>query len=366
MAVDGPTLEAAATEAAEWIARSLQEDGAYLYEWDARDDSFSREYNEVRHAGVTMSLYQWAALGNDAYLDAADGGLQWMLNNLEEQDDWAGLKHPQSTWMKLGATSLMTIGLVLRREATGDGDYDQLLRRLGRFMLLLQQPDGSFLNFWDLGRDEPVPEITSLFATGEAFWALVLLEESFPGEGWGEHAEAVAWYIATQRDDDEDWPLPPWPDQWAAYGFGEMAHWGIDDEQIDYVKSIAGRFGVAVRYESQRQDSLFSWLTRGPMVRGGAIGVWVEGLAGIWRLSTVDDRMADLRPALAERALCGAGMLVERQVDAEEALDYARPDVARGAWFYKNTTRMDDQQHALSALILAIEILETGEGTWSR
>ena len=365
--VDRAAMEFAAVEAANWIERALQPDGSYIYEWDASENHLPDDYNEVRHAGVTMSLYQWAALGNHDYLDAADQGLEWMLTNVERDDDWAGLKNPRSPWMKLGATSLMTVGLAMRREATGDTAYDELLREMGRFMLLLQREDGSFLNFWDLNNDEPVPEITSLFATGEAFWALVFLHEAFPDEGWDEPAEAVAWYLATQRDDDEDFPFPPWPDQWAAYGLAEMAHWGLQEEHIDYARSIAGRFGFVMRFESQRRDSTFSFLTRGPQVRGGAVGVWMEGIAGLWRIATVDDRMADMREPLRERALCGAGMLVERQVSPEEAKDYAEPDVARGAWFYDDITRMDDQQHALSALILAMELLDDdGERTWSR
>lgn len=365
-AVDAASLQLAATEAADWIARSVQPDGTYVYEWDASSDTFSDDYNEVRHAGVTMALYQWGALGNDAYIDTADQGLSWMLANLERREGWAGLRNPQNSWMKLGATSLLSIGLSHRAAATGDTRYDDLQRELGNFMVNLQREDGSFLNYLDANTGEPVPDITSLYATGEAFWALTLLHEAFPGEGWDEPARAVADYLATQRDADEDFPFPPWPDQWAAYGFGEMAHRGLDSEHIEYLESLAGRFGLVVRWESQRRDSSFSFWTRGPSARGGAVGVWTEGIAGLWRASTVDERLADLQPALEERALCGAGMLVDRQVSANEAEEYARPEMARGAWFADDATRMDDQQHALSGLILALEILESEEGPWSR
>lgn len=367
--VDHASLELAATEAADWIARSIQDDGSYVYEWKSDSDTFTDDYNEVRHAGVTMALYQWGALGNNDYVDDADRGLDWMLANLERGDGWAGLKNPQSTWMKLGATSLMSVGLSMRRDASGDTQYDDLQREIGEFMLQLQREDGSFLNYWDVSSGAPVPEVTSLYATGEAFWALVLLEDAFPGEGWGAAAERVAEYITTEREADEEFIFPPWPDQWSSYGMAEMARVGLplDDAQIDYAESIGGRFSLIMRYESQRRDSLFSEVTRGPMVMGGALGVWGEGLSGLWRLSTIDPRMAEHRDRLEERALCGAGMLAERQVTAEEADDYARPEMARGAWFFRGATRMDDQQHALSALLLAMQILETPEGEpWSR
>ena len=53
--------------------------------WGVRDlyfadtDTVPAEYNEVRHAGVTMSLYQAAGrLGDEESLAAADRGLEWM------------------------------------------------------------------------------------------------------------------------------------------------------------------------------------------------------------------------------------------------------------------------------------------------
>ncbi len=361
-------LEASATEAADWIARAIQPDGSYIYEWDADADVLPEDYNEVRHAGVTMSLYQWAALGNDAYLDDADQALEWMLERLVRRDGWAGLENPFSAWMKLGGTSLMSIGLSFRFEATGDPQYNDLQLELGEFITNLQLEDGSFLNFWDERTDEPVDNITGAFSMGQAFWALVLLHEQFPEEGFDEPAGRVAHYLATQRDDDDDFPLPPWPDHWASLGFGEKAHWGLDEEYIEWAEAVAGRFSLVTRFESQRRDSLFSLATRGPMVRGGALGVWVEGISGLWRMSTVDERLAEYREPLKERAMCGSAMLIDRQVSAAEAeADYARPELAQGAWFYRGKTRMDDQQHALSGLILTMQMMEMEEGEpWSR
>jgi hypothetical protein len=50
-------------------------------------------------------------------------------------------------------------------------------------------------------------------------------------------------------------------------------------------------------------------------------------------------------------------MLRDRQIDTAEAA--AAPDRRRaeGAWFTDGVTRMDDQQHALSALLLVSLIL---------
>ena len=56
--------------------------------------------------------------------------------------------------------------------------------------------------------------------------------------------------------------------------------------------------------------------------------------------------------ALSERMACAAGMLIERQVLLPDRYPEANPAAVAGAWFRLGVTRMDDQQHTLSALIL--------------
>ena len=52
----------------------------YVYEYDRAADRQNPGYNIVRHAGVTMSLYQFARAGHDEVLDTADAGLAEMLD----------------------------------------------------------------------------------------------------------------------------------------------------------------------------------------------------------------------------------------------------------------------------------------------
>jgi hypothetical protein len=126
----------------------------------------------------------------------------------------------------------------------------------------------------------------------------------------------------------------------------------LSAEQAAYARRLAARFGMLIRVESQKDG----WPT--PFVdahaRAAGLGVWVEGLGSLVRVATADTRLADLRPALEDRLACGAGLLVERQVDDG-------PDEEAGAWFREDVTRMDDQQHALSGLLAAAS-LAGGDG----
>ena len=56
-------LRGSAQASVDWFARNQDADGSWLYLYDAEDDSTPPDYNEVRHAGVTMGLYQAAAAG---------------------------------------------------------------------------------------------------------------------------------------------------------------------------------------------------------------------------------------------------------------------------------------------------------------
>ena len=357
------SLAASASASAAWIEVAQYGDGRYVYEYDARSDGISGDYNVVRHAGVTMSLYQAAALGDLSRLHAADRGMAWMEANLIEREDWVALRNPQTGLVKLGASSLMLAGLTQRRLATDDSVYDDLMRRLARFLVVMQLPDGAMLNYWDPGTGQPNPSVRSRYATGEALWALAQMHRHFPHEGWDEPSWRIADYLALHRDEVEGLDFPPWPDQWAAYSLSEMADWPLKEHHIEYARKLAERFGFLIRVESQRTGGAVNEPFHGRQTRAAGLGTWVEGLTSMWRLASTDERLASLEPKLAERAICGAGILASRQVSDEGAAAWPSPALAAGAWFRDGITRMDDQQHALSGLALTEAILAAEEDT---
>src|ERR687895_113088 len=87
--VTAEELRESSQAAMDWFVRNQETDGAWLYLYDTDDDTVPDEYNEVRHAGVTMGLYQAAAAGLPGALRSADRGTEWALDRLVERDDWA-------------------------------------------------------------------------------------------------------------------------------------------------------------------------------------------------------------------------------------------------------------------------------------
>jgi small neutral amino acid transporter SnatA (MarC family) len=352
-------LRRSAQASVDWFVRNQRAGGDWLYQYNEDTDTTAAEYNPVRHAGVTMGLYQAAAAGLPGALRSADRGTDWALERLLERDGWAALAAQPE--VDTGATALLVAGLTIRREATGDDRYDAVMRRLGRFLLAQTQRSGAVLASYDSVRRAPVAGRYSKYFTGEAYWALARLDRAFPGEGWGEAADRIGAYLSTSRDEEEGhWP--PIPDHWAAYGMAETAELReprrppLTADEVAYGRRQAELFGAQARWLSQRYGPWGGAVRPGYEPRGGWYGVIGEALTGWWLTAGEEPRLAGLRDAIGERATCVAGLAVSAQSGAAEAEGAARPERVEGAWFLGGETRMDDQQHALAALLRTIPI----------
>jgi hypothetical protein len=338
--VDAATVRGAISEGSAWLVRGQRDDGRFLYGYFSDRDEVSTDYNYTRHAGVLDALYRAGRLR------AADAGLRYVLDNLVRHDGWTAFV-PVGEYASAGANALLLVALMHRRQETGDDRYDVLARRIARFLVAQTRPDGSVLQYWRPDTQRRVPGVFGMFSTGEVFYALALMHRAFPAEGWERPAHRVADYLATRRDEAEGYAIRL-PDHWAAYGLATLAPAGLTDVEADYGRWLAGYFGYLVRFESQHLDgSVIPWEES-----GSGLGTTGEATTALWGLAGEDPRLADLRDELGERSTCMAGILVERQVPA------ADPNpLARGAWFARGYTQMDDQQHAVAALLGANEVL---------
>lgn len=354
---------AAAGEAVDWFDRNQRSDGRWVYGYDRDADEVDLRPHVVRHSGVILSLYQANAAGLDEAREIADRGVAWSLDQGVRHDGWLAIRGGEE--VRTGGTALLLAGLSERRRATDDPRFDDEMVAMGRFLVAMTEPSGAVLASWSVPEQRAAPGVYSTYFTGEAYLGLALLADvdDLADEGpWAATAERIGHYLATERDDVED-RFPPTSDHWAAYGLAQLRHGTTDRLDADehaFALRQAGLFGIQVRYESQRTDrGLNEVALRGPRTSGSGVATLGEGLGSLWRLAppALSGREHEV---IGERLRCVAGMLVDRQVDKAEADADAGPDgggsrprLTRGAWFASGATRMDDQQHALSALLLA-------------
>jgi hypothetical protein len=358
--VDPESVTTAVSEATGWFAQNQNDDGTWLYRYDRDTDEDLGDYNIVRHSGVTMSLYQAATIGTEGALESADRGAQWAFDNLVDAGE--GRAFATGSRVEAGASGLLLAGLVERREFTGEDRYDEEMDDLATFLVGQIEPSGALLAAFDPTTGKPVPGEYSYYFTGESSWALARMAEVFPDNGYTDPVRAVAHYLATERDVVEEL-FPPIADHWAAYTLDQINAWssgdGLSDDEMDYANRLARLFGAQVRYESQRSNGNWSYVTRGRQTLAAGLGTLGEGLTSLWHVAQSDERLASQSDAIAERALCVSSLLVDRQASADTASKYANPSRVQGAWFQFGITQMDDQQHAMSALLRSLPIIES-------
>ena len=354
--VTAPEVRQSAIDAAEWLDRGLRDDGRFTYGYRRDTDVVPPEYLAARHTDAMVALYQLAAVGETQYLDTADRALDHVLINLVQANGGTAFASPGRD-PALGANGLLAAALVIRRQTTGDEQYDWLARDIGRFLIGQQQENGSLLAYWSRNSKAPVPDLYGIFATGEAFWGLALLDETFDDEGFRQPALDVAYYLARDRDREEG-QISRYPDHWAAYGMSELGPDLLDDELVDNARRLAGFFSIRLRVESQRTGDGINLFTRGFPGPPSGVGTSGEGMAALWRLSLLDERMADMTAGMEDDLRCYAGMMVRDQITAPEAATYGTPSLGEGAWFYRDYSQMDDQFHNISALTAVLPLLE--------
>jgi len=356
--IDAAGAHASAVAAGDWLAANLDAGGRFTYGYDRETGEDNADYSLVRHAGATMSLFQLVLFGEDQFTEPAERALRYLLARRFDHDDWSAIGEPGDR-ARLGITGFGVVALLMRRDLTGDDRYDDLVRRFGEFILGQQEPTGALLAFWDPTTGEASPNQYGPFATGEALWALVELDNRFPGEGWWEGAEPTFRYLASGEREAAEGYLARLPDHWAAYALEAAGPERLDDELVAYARRLAGFFSLRLRIETQRTGTGINLYVRWYPGPPAGVGTAAEGMAALWRLATADERLDDAAPDMAERMGCAAGVMAQRQVGAGDVVG-DMPVRELGAWFYRGYTQIDDQQHVLSGMVGAAQALRAG------
>ena len=335
-----------------WAAANVRADGSYTYRYGRDIGADLGDYNVVRHAGLVNALYQAVELGETENLEAADSGLHFMLDRLRTHDDWVAFASPSHD-VRLGGTALFVAALLHRRRATADTVHDETIHAALRFLIQQQDKTGAPSALWSPATEMPIPDNFGPFATGESAWALALGETDFPGRGYGDASDAVIDYVVSERRNREDLILRL-PDHWLAYALAERAR-PLDAAEAEYAARLAGDFALMSRVESTRSDEGIQSFIRYGHALGAGVGAMGEGIGGLWRVAAGNHALVGERAAMAEHMECVAAVLIDRQVHLDDVRFDA--DFEVGAWFRNDVTQMDDQQHSISALLAAREIL---------
>ncbi len=343
-----------------YLMRNLQENGRFYYlrypGEAARDDG---KYNILRHAGTIYSLgmYNQDYPGADivASMESASGYMkECCLAGPErpEEGDWLAVwsspeiaTNVRERKAKLGGAALGLIALLSLEKEKPGATGDETLRALGRFLVFMQRPDGSFVSRYigDKGKDD---EFESLYYPGEAALALAMLFEHDGKPLWLESAVKALSYLAESRKEACSVPA----DHWALIATGEIfrhSFWPVSAESRELL------YGHAMQLAS----SIIGELENPAFLADGGhttkVATRLEGLFAIYPFIREEDKALKVRLELVAAkgiAFLDNSIIVDGDLEGGVPARYLI-EAASGKRS-ERAVRIDYVQHALSAFIV--------------
>jgi hypothetical protein len=363
-----------------YLVRVTGPDGRFVYRTDL-DPAVEPEprYNVLRHAGTLYSLgmyHGWEP--KEETRRAMERATRYLreccVDEVSGQDGLLAVWWPPEIVLagkplqaKLGGTGLGLVALMEMEGVARGSTPAAELAALGRFLIFMQKPDGSFYSkyFPGQGRDD---SWTSLYYPGEAALGLVRLAEQEGSRSWLEAAARALGYLAKSREGQSTVPA----DHWALLATERLL-------QVDDFDSLGVPRGQLVDHVVQICRSM---LKEGSG-RGGASGYGgsmtpdgrttptstrLEGLLAA--LTFLPEDEIELRREMETAIHQGIAFLIGAQVRSGEldgaiprAVGPSRPPGSRRLpWVDPRASevRIDYVQHALSAMIRYLELLGPG------
>lgn len=353
-------------EAAHYLARIVDDAGAYRYLVDAPTDKTIPGYNWPRHAGATFFLAQAAAVLDDP--DVRYAAIRAASHMRDDVLVTCGKERCIADWEQadVGSNALALIAFSELARTGADASYLPTVKALAGFLRGQQREDGELMHMFDRPSGKPV-DVQYLYFTGEAALALARahavthdprdLEAArralrhLVSKGWSFFGSRYYWSEEhwTCQALDELWERAPDPEalafcsRWHTYQ--RALQQGEDDSPFDG----DGSFGVGPVVTPRLTPAAS---------RGEAAGAT---LAVVRRL-----RPAGAAPSAEELALDDelsraiAFLLRHQLVPGRAPMHlFPAPDVVRGALPGSSVDlqlRIDYGQHAGSAMVRWLEL----------
>jgi hypothetical protein len=210
--IDPILLRNAIHLSAAYLNRNCNDEGRFEYRINIRPDVEPKpKYNILRHAGAIYALAMVAqSYPEEGTLDSIERSVRFLMKEsvapcpradgllaVWSYSKAAGRKAPDQA--KLGGTGLALVALLSVEKIKPGTTSLEDLRKLGRFLLFMQKPDGSFYSKYIPGKGGRDDSWTSLYYPGEAALGLIMLYEQDPSPKWLQAAANAIAYLARIR-----------------------------------------------------------------------------------------------------------------------------------------------------------------------
>ncbi len=353
-------VRTAASEAAAYLARGVNEEGRFRYLVDAPTNRSLAGYDWPRHAGATYFLAQGAKLTSDPTIKAAALRAAGRMRDhaLERCGDDPCVA--VDNMAEIGSSALATIAFVEIARTGLDPSYRDVVVDLSRFLRAQQRPDGEFQHQYDRAAQRRV-DVQFLYFSGEATLALArafaLTGDPADKDAASralDHLTGPAWSFFGDRYywSEEHWTCQAMADLWSAAPSPKALDFCLRWQEFNrHMQHVAGDS----LYDSEGAFSpdpiLIPRLT--PVASRSEAAVATLDIA---RRANVDPKEIAALELELRRAL---SLLVRKQFLPGPVHLFADPEAVRGAipgsecdW----QLRIDYAQHAGSAMVRWLDV----------
>jgi len=339
--------------AGKYLARSVRNDGSFVYLYDPIQDREISDYNLVRHAGTIFAMLELYRRNRDPeLLSAAERAIGYLLRQVKEgKVQGRVVKFPvEDGKVKLGGNALAVLALAEYERTTGERRYRDQMRALGEWILATQAPDGRFTVHMQGYPDGKVSKFQSEFYPGEAIFALMRLYGLTGEMKWLDAADAGARYQLKAFAKLDDAKLPH--DHWLLYGLNELHRKRPRPEFLEGAMRFA-RVIIQAQHTraNQSQPDWEGGFYKPP--RSAPTATRMEGLNSAYALAR-DFGLRREAKLIRESIERGTAFLLGIQIGPETAMYCKNPEKSLGGVRESLTNflvRIDYVQHMISAMV---------------
>ena len=369
-------VENAAARAAGYLARTVQEEGMFVYRVNMDPEiKVKKKYNILRHAGSIYALcHHYRYRPNPEVKDAVERAGRYLKREaiypVKEWDDalavWSrpDVNHSGNPMQaKLGGAGLGLVALLSIEKIHAGFVSLPDLQALGRFIVHMQRENGSFCSKYIPSTGGPDDKWQSLYYPGEAALGLLMLHEQDPSGNWFQPAMKAMTYLARSRRDSTNVPA----DHWVLMATEKLLALPSDQLPPQTRRLLIDHAGQIC--ESILADQIVN--PDKPLHDGGfekdgrttPAATRLEGLLASYQFLPPGH---PLRPRVREAIRRGIAFLLRAQVKEglfagafPRAVSTIDPGTKNAQSFNRRATevRIDYTQHALSALLRYQELL---------
>lgn len=345
-------LLASAKSGGEYLKRSINEQGRFVYSFDAARETQSSEYNILRHAGTLYSMLELYEVTKDQeLLSAVTRGITFLRAQIKpcaiDQKEYRCLVEGDK--VKVGGHGLAILALTRYANLSGDKEALGDAQQLARWLVGLQGQHGEFRAHIVIHPSGQFTEFRSEYYPGEALYGLVTLFEADKNQEWLKASEKLANYIVNIRDIKV--PTAKLPhDHWMLYGLNALYPHQKEIAYVNHTMRLVDAIIAGQNRNPEYPDWYGSYYTP---PRTAPAATRSEGMVSAYSLLSAAGKRERLSEVQENIELATRYQLMT-QIQPESAIYLSNPAAAIGGFrgsFENYEIRIDYVQHNISALL---------------